>query len=441
MTQKPTYEALEKRVADLEAQNRRLSDLQGELTRSLNFTESLLASIPMPVFYKGVDGRYQGCNAAFTEVMGVTADGMRGKTVQDLWPGELAEVYHQKDIDLLENPRQQVYEFKVQDKNGNIRPVVYYKNVFRDENGRVAGLVGGFADISDIRLAQSEQQALFTMSLDMICIADINTTTFLKVNPAFTTTLGYSEAELLSVPFTDFIHPDDIDPTRQAVAENLRRGKKIINFKNRYRCKNGEYRWLNWVSHPAPEKGLTYAVAHDITDEIDAYSILQNHRDLLNSLLDNLPMGITVWGSDGSLLMINRGFSALTGYTRADIGNLQDWYARAYPDPEYRRLAMENRRPPAGCAREFTITCRDGSVKDIEFHESFLKDGRALVTMADITDRRKAQDEIRRRRQFLESVLYHAPDAIITLDERHRVLDWNPGAVKMFGYADRKSVV
>ncbi len=290
----------------------------------------------------------------------------------------------------------------------------------------------------------SEQQTLFSMSLDMICIADINTATFLKVNPAFTTTLGYSEAELLSVPFTDFIHPEDIDPTRQAVAENLRKGKKVINFKNRYRCKNGEYRWLNWVSHPAPEKGVTYAVAHDITDEIDAYETLLSQRDLLNSLFDNLPMGITVWAGDGRLLMINRGFTAITGYTRADIGNLEDWFARAYPDPEYRRLAMENRRPAAkesaGGAREFKITCRDGSPKEIEFHESLLKDGRSLVTMADITDRRQAQDEIRRRRQFLESVLYHAPDAIITLDERHRVLDWNPGAVRMFGYTPEEAI-
>ncbi|MFW5635626.1 MAG: PAS domain S-box protein [Thermodesulfobacteriota bacterium] len=311
------------------------------------------------------------------------------------------------------------------------------------QNRRLAGAQGelGQSEFCDTHL---EQQTLFSMSLDMICIADIHTASFLKVNPAFTTTLGYSEAELLSVPFTDFIHPEDLEPTRQAVTESLRKGKKVINFKNRYRCKNGEYRWLNWVSHPAPEKGVTYAVAHDITHEIEAFETLRSQRDLLNSLFDNLPMGITIWGDDGRLRMINEGFTALTGYTRAEIENLEDWFGRAYPDRDYRRLVMENWQraaaASAGGAREFKVTCGDGKVKDIEFYGTFLKDGRALVTMADITDRRQAREEIRQRRQFLESVLYHAPDAIITLDERHRVVDWNPGAVKMFGYTPEEAI-
>lgn len=442
MLLKPTYEELEKKVAALEAESRRLSEVQAELKRSLNFTESLLASIPTPIFYKDAGGRYQGCNVAFTEIMGVTTEQIRGKTVQDLWPGEHASRYHQKDLELMANPRLQVYEFEVKDKQGRIRPVIYYKNVFRDEKGEIAGLVGGFVDISEIRQAQSEQQALFSMSLDMICIADIHTATFLKVNPAFTATLGYSEAELLSVPFTDFIHPEDVEPTRKAVVECLQIGEKFINFKNRYRCKNSEYRWLNWVSHPAPEKGVTYAIAHDITDEIQAYESLRSHRDLLNSLFDSLPMGITIWDGNGRLLMINKGFTDLTGYTPTDIGGLDDWFSIAYPDPQYRRLIIEDwqtAKESAG-AREFKVTCRDGRIRDIEFHGTFLKDGRALVTLTDITDRRHAQNEIQQRRQFLESVLYHAPDAIITLDEQHRVIDWNPGAVKMFKYSTQEAI-
>ena len=565
MADKPSYEALEKRVAALEAENRRFGELRDELERSLNFTESLLASIPTPVFWKDSSGRYQGCNAAFTEIMGVTSEQIRGKTVRDLWPGEQADVYHQKDLELLENPRRQVYEFEVKDKQGRVRPVVYYKNVFRDGNGAVAGIVGGFADISDIRKAQLEHQTLFSMSLDMICIADINTARFLKVNPAFTAILGYSEEELLSVPFTDFIHPEDIEPSRKVMDERLKRGEKVFNFKNRYRCKNDEYRCLNWVSHPVPEEGVAYAVARDVTEEIHAYETLRSQRNLLNSLFNNLPMGITVWGDDGRLLMINQGFTGITGYTMAEIAGLDDWFVRAYPDPDHRRTVLGDwlaSKASLNAVREFKVTCRDGSVKDIEFHGTFLKDGRALVTLADITERRKAmeeretshrllqsvldavpdlltvidrnfqirytnnkghdriqplegalnrtcygrfkrldapcedcstapvfaegkiveremvnpvdgrirevrafpifdaegrvtyaveyvrditeirqaQEEIRQRRQFLESVLYHAPDAIVTLDKRHRVIDWNPGAVKMFGYTPEEVI-
>jgi len=564
MPKKPSYEELEKRVAELEAQKRLFAEVQGELKRSLNFSESLLAAIPAAVFYKDADGRYQGCNAAFTKIMGVTADQIRGKTVYELWPSDHARFYHQKDLELMENPQRQVYEFEVKDKNGRIRPVIYYKNVFRNENGDIAGLVGGFVDISDMRQAQVELQTLVSMSLDMICIADIHTATFLKVNPAFTATLGYSEAELLSVPFTDFIHPEDVGPTRNIITQSLQQGEKVINFKNRYRCKNGEYRWLNWVSQPLPEKGVTYAVAHDITDEIHAFETLRSQRDLLYSLFEYLPLGIAILDIDNQPLMINKGFTELTGYTLEDIKSLDDWFSKAYPDPEHRDLAREGwqaLRKTTEAALENKVTCRDGGVKDIEFHATFLKDGRSLVTLADVTERRcameeqkashqllqsvleavpdplivvdrdfkiqysnfkghdlvmpskgqlsetcygrfkgldapcqdcsalpvfadgkcvereminpgdsrlrevrafpifdaqggvthaveyvrditdirQAEIEIRQRQEFLESVLYHAPDAIVTLDEKHRVIDWNPGAVKMFGYTPEEA--
>ena len=398
MPAKPTYEALQQRVADLEARTRHLGQLEAELKRSLNFTESLLASIPTPIFYKDTRGRYQGCNRAFTDLMGVTAEQIRGKTVEELWPSEHARIYHRKDLDLLKNPQLQVYEFEVKDKMGRIRPVIYHKHVFRDEKGEVAGLVGAVVDISEIRHAQSEQQTLFNMSLDMICIADIETATFLKVNPAFMATLGYSEAELLSVPFTEFIHPDDVDATRRTIADKLRRGEKVINFKNRYRCKNGDYRWLNWVSHPAPEKRVTYAVAHDITEEIQAYETLRNQRDMLNNLFESLPLGITIWDRCGRLVVANKGFTDLTGYTQVEINHLDDWFPRAYPDPDYRRQVIEDweaARQTVRAAREFKVTCEDGRIKDVEFHGVFLADGRALVTLSDITELKRLEDGLR----------------------------------------------
>ncbi len=167
---------------------------------------------------------------------------------------------------------------------------------------------------------QLAQSALFSMSIDMLCIADIHTATFLKVNPAFTETLGYSENELLGRPFLDFIHPEDLEATLAVMEENLKQGARVVNFKNRYRCKDGSYRWLSWMSHPSTELKVAYAVAHDITEEI------------------------------------------------------------------------------------------------------------------------RVQEESLKRQRFLESVLYHAPDAIVPLDSEHRVIDWNPGAVNMFGYAPEEAV-
>lgn len=133
MAEKPSYEALEKKVASLEKTAGKFDRMQREFKQTLNLLESLLSSIPTPVFYKDTRGRYMGCNPAFTEIMGVTGEQIRRKTVQDLWSGEQAGMDHQKDLELMESSSCQVYESEVKDKHGKIRPVIYYKNIFRDE--------------------------------------------------------------------------------------------------------------------------------------------------------------------------------------------------------------------------------------------------------------------------------------------------------------------
>ena len=442
MARQPSYEELKERVDQLEAEQGRHATLAAALKRSLRFTESLLAAMPVAVFYKDAQGRYQGCNPAFSEVMGVTPEQIRGKTVEELWPSEHAAVYHLRDLELIRQPTRQVYEFEVRDKDGAIRPVIFYKNVFYDEHGDVAGLVGGFVDLSERRQAEKEQQTIFAMSLDMLCIADIQTASFVKVNPAFTATLGYSEAELLGKPFAAFLHPDDIEPTRRVVEEYLQRGEKLINFKNRYRCKNGAYRWLNWVSHPVPENGLTYAVAHDISDEMQAREEREASHHLLQSVLNAVPDLLIVVDREFNIL-----YSNYKGHDQIDPppGNLGGTcYGR------FKRLAA----PCADCSaapvfatgrivsREM-VNPADGRLREVRAFP--IRDAAGNVThvveyVRDISEVRQAQEEIRRRRQFLESLLYHAPDAIVTLDERHRVMDWNPGAVKMFGYSPQEAI-
>ncbi len=147
-----------------------------------------------------------------------------------------------------------------------------------------------------LKESEEELNRIFSMSIDMICIADIHTATFLKVNPAFTETLGYSEEELISKPFTAFVHPEDVEPTRRVVEEQLRAGHKVVNFENRYLCKDGTVRWLRWVSHPVLKKGVTYAVASDITDTKRFIQELEeSHRRFL-TVLDSIDA--TIYAAD-----------------------------------------------------------------------------------------------------------------------------------------------
>lgn len=128
--------------------------------RTLKFTEALLSAIPTPVFYKDKEGLYLGCNRAFTEMMGMTSEELRGKTVFDIWPMEQANVYNVKDLDLMKNPARQIYEFSIVDKDGMTRSVIYAKDVFLDENNELAGIVGALTDITELKLAENAKEMI-----------------------------------------------------------------------------------------------------------------------------------------------------------------------------------------------------------------------------------------------------------------------------------------
>jgi len=127
-------------------------------------------------------------------------------------------------------------------------------------------------------------QRLFNLSIDMLCVADIKNGCFKYINHAFEKTLGYTKEELLKEPFVNFVHPDDRPSTISAV-ENLSKGEPVINFDNRYRCRDGSYKWLAWTSMPVPDQGLTYAVARDITGRKQFEENLRKTKQNLEKLV------------------------------------------------------------------------------------------------------------------------------------------------------------
>ena len=125
----------------------------------------------------------------------------------------------------------------------------------------VGNQIGMFIDRSR---AQEERDRFFTLSLDMLLIAGFDGCVK-RVNPAWHRVLGYTEADLLSRPYLDFVHPDDRAATL-AEAAKLSAGKEVIYFENRYRHKDGTLRWLLWTAVPIPEQQIVYAAARDITE-------------------------------------------------------------------------------------------------------------------------------------------------------------------------------
>lgn len=138
-----------------------------------------------------------------------------------------------------------------------------------------------------LRHKKEELDTFFSMTLDLLCIAGADGY-FRRLNPAWEKTLGYSLAELTSKPFLDFVHPDDLPATRD-MFRSLSNGERVLDFTNRYRCKDGSYRRMRWSA--AAANGFIYAASRDDTERLEAEAAIQERERELQNLTGRLILG------------------------------------------------------------------------------------------------------------------------------------------------------
>jgi PAS domain S-box-containing protein len=145
-----------------------------KLQEQYRFMESLMDTIPSPLFYKDLSGICIGCNKAFAQYLGQTREEIIGRSVYDNEPKEHADKYVEKDRELLENPGKQEYEGKIYKKDGTLRDVIFNKASYTDSSGKVAGLIGVISDITDLKNAEEAMgievykfKVLYELALNM----------------------------------------------------------------------------------------------------------------------------------------------------------------------------------------------------------------------------------------------------------------------------------
>ncbi len=201
------------------------------------------------------------------------------------------------------------------------------------------------------REAQEERDRFFTLSLDMLCIAGYDGY-FKRLNPAFVRILGFSIEEILAEPYLNFVHPDDRERTI-AEAQKILSGEPTIVFENRYRCKDGSYKWFLWTSTAYASRQLLYSAARDITARKHAEEELRMSDERYRSIIAAMQDGIVVLDGDGSIRSCNGSAERILGLSAEQI------IGRTAVDPRWRAV-HEDGSPFPGETFPAAVTLRTG---------------------------------------------------------------------------------
>ena len=266
------------------------------LTESEAFLKTLINAIPIPVFYKDRNGKYLGFNSAFETFVGETKERLIGKSVFDINPPELAEIYHTEDDKLFHGGGIQRYESQWKNAHGELRDIIFNKAVFTDSKGTVTGLLGAITDITERKqaedaLKESEKKfsTLFKTSPVYIASIALDDGYFLDVNDAFTNITGYQRDEVLgrtAVEIGLWFEPEE----RVKFIKLAQQHGGFHEEEVRFRRKNGEPLFGIWSAEKIElgGKACLISVLVDVTERRKAQEALRQERDKLRIALSEI---------------------------------------------------------------------------------------------------------------------------------------------------------
>ncbi|MCW8799602.1 MAG: PAS domain-containing protein [Desulfobacter sp.] len=225
---------------------------------------------------------------------------------------------------------------------------------------------------------RKESNALFELSPDIIGIGNLDGF-FIEVNSAFEKLTGYTKEELYERPFLSFIHEKDVEKTCNALDE-LQKGKQFLNMENRYKCKNGSYKWIEWyVSASIPENRF-HAVGRDFTD-----------RYILNTAMD----GFCLVNHAGRFIKVNEAYCQMSGYSEQELLSMSIVDMEGLKTGEEATKQVEKILELGKDRFESLLRRKDGSLIDVELSVQYSeRDGGCLIAFVrDITKQKKVRKE------------------------------------------------
>lgn len=293
-----------------------------------------------------------------------------------------------------------------------------------------------FTDITARKKIEQEREQFLAVGSDLQFIAGMDGY-FKWVSPSFEQRLGWTAEEMICQPWTYFIHPSHISTT-VAETESVFLGNELIAFENRYRHKNGSYRWLLWKAQPYPSEQIVYGVAVDITERKIAEVALAESEEQSRNILESIKDGFFALDFNWRFTYINQAAEHLLDFsTGAKLGK-NFW--ESFPglaDTEFGQLhhrVMHNREA------ESRTAFYPNHNRWYEVSSYPAKNG-ITIYFRNITDTKQAEEALRlsesRFRLMVESAKEYA---IFTLDLQGTISSWNSGAERLLGYTETEAL-
>jgi len=240
--------------------------------------------------------------------------------------------------------------------------------------------------------------------------------------------------------YKDYAGKHEID-MRAELMKCIRSGKAKEFPERRY----GD-RYLSITISPFSQGAII--ISDDITERRRAEELLQRERDTFFAILQKAPYGVIFLDKGGESIFINTEFTHITGYTIKDIPTLYDWFLLAYRDKKYRDMVIEAWEGNIGQTegdrafsqtfhraffQSFRVTCKDGTLKEIEFRPTVLEDGGTIVMIADITERKRMHELLETAVTEWRTTFDAIIDSVCLLDEKGRIKRCNNAMMNMIG--------
>ena len=170
----------------------------------------------------------------------------------------------------------------------------------------------------------------------------------------------------------------------------------------------------------------------------EVQELLQKERETFFPILHKAPYGIAIIDSDGKFIYINPAFTNITGYALEDIFAGREWFHTASPFPEYRQEIIGSLKRDViqkGVEKIFSVVCKNGEIKEIEFKPTLLDDGRIVMILSDITEHKRAEDTLKESEEKYRTILENIEDGYFEVDIAGNFTFFNDSLCRTLGYS------